>query len=188
MGLLGLLEAVRVRKKAIQVKFFGLNGAGKTTIARRLQRIDTKTVEPSHGFEIAAIDLREYHYDIWDIAGGPEDRAFWPNYVTPMDTLVWVVDSSDRSRLEESRAAFFELMRTVDEKNLRAAVVIGCNPHDPRNALSVEEISELFKLESTRKWTCDVFNVRHTKTMLACLDWIRDDFKWRFNIEEEGAT
>jgi ADP-ribosylation factor-like protein 3 len=182
MGLLGLLEGVRVRKRNVQAKFFGLDGAGKTSILRLLTETELSTVQKTHGFEITSLEVSTFHFDLWDIAGSPEDRPFWQNYLAPADSIVWVVDSSDRRRLQESNTAFHDLIGNLNEKNPRAAVIVALNPHDPKDQMTVEEVTEAFNLAaiSPRIWFCTVCNVRHRRNAVHLLRWIRDDFRAKY--------
>ena len=38
--------------------------------------------------------------NVWDVGGQKSIRTFWKNYFEQTEGLVWVVDCSDRSRLE----------------------------------------------------------------------------------------
>jgi small GTP-binding protein len=184
MGLKGLIEGVRLRKKIIYVKIYGLAGSGKSSIVRSLLMGDLATVRQTHGFEVTSVPITEYNFELWDIAGSEEDRQFWTNYLVPADAIIWVVDSSDPGSLGQSKEAFDELLVNMDEKNPRASILVAMNPHDLSNQMTVEEVSAAFDLRriESRACACAVCNVRHRKTILRVLRWIRDDF-----LEKRGV-
>ena len=44
-----------------------------------------------------------YQLNVWDVGGQRTLRPYWRNYFEQTDGLVWVVDSTDRRRLADSR-------------------------------------------------------------------------------------
>ena len=42
-----------------------------------------------------------YRLNIWDVGGQKSLRSYWRNYFECTDGLIWVVDSADRSRLDD---------------------------------------------------------------------------------------
>lgn len=47
---------------------------------------------------------------IGDVGGQRTLRPYWRNYFEQNDSIVWVVDSSDRLRMEDCRAELFDLL------------------------------------------------------------------------------
>ena len=45
-------------------------------------------------------DDQPYQVNVWDVGGQKSIRTFWKNYFEQTEGLVWVVDCSDRSRLQ----------------------------------------------------------------------------------------
>jgi ADP-ribosylation factor-like protein 2 len=54
-----------------------------------------------------------YRLNIWDVGGQKSIRPFWMNYFENTDGIVWVVDSSDGTRLETCK---IELKRLLEEE------------------------------------------------------------------------
>lgn len=44
-----------------------------------------------------------FRLNIWDVGGQKSIRSFWRNYFESTDALVWVVDSADSMRIDDSR-------------------------------------------------------------------------------------
>ena len=48
--------------------------------------------------------------NIWDVGGQRSLRSYWRNYFECTDGVVWVVDSADRTRMEDCRAELHSLL------------------------------------------------------------------------------
>lgn len=74
-------------------------------------------------------------------------RSLWPNYYKEgsVDAIIWVIDSADKDRFDESRKEL--------EAQLRHPVLAGktlcilCNKQDEQGAMSPDEILKKCKLE-----------------------------------------
>merc|ERR1739848_471735 len=80
----------------------GLDNAGKTTILKKMSDEDISNIMPTQGFNIKSMVHEGFKLNVWDIGGQKTIRAYWSNYFEQADALVYVVDSSDQRRLEES--------------------------------------------------------------------------------------
>lgn len=89
----------------------GLDNAGKTTIVKRIMGEDVNTVSPTLGFIIKTIDYEGYKLNIWDVGGQKTLRSYWRNYFEKTDALIWVVDATDRLRIEDCRAELHGLLQ-----------------------------------------------------------------------------
>lgn len=89
---------------------------------------------------------------MWDIGGAQKIRPYWKNYFENTDALIYVIDCSDRKRLEETGNEFAELL--ADEKLNDVPVMIFANKQDLEDKLKISEIAEaigLVKLKD-RTW------------------------------------
>lgn len=89
----------------------GLDNAGKTTIVKRIMGEDVTTVSPTLGFIIKTIDYEGYKLNIWDVGGQKTLRSYWRNYFEKTDALIWVVDATDRLRIEDCRTELHGLLQ-----------------------------------------------------------------------------
>merc|ERR1712087_868160 len=92
----------------------GLDNAGKTTILKKLSDEDISHIMPTQGFNIKSIVQDQFKLNVWDIGGQKTIRPYWSNYFESSDCLVYVIDSSDKRRLEESGNELKDLLK--DEK------------------------------------------------------------------------
>lgn len=89
---------------------------------------------------------------IWDVGAQPKIRPLWRHYTNDTDVLIWVVDSLDKERFEESRTELHNFLR---EDGLNDAVLLVlANKQDLPGVATLAEITEALALHSfkDRKW------------------------------------
>ncbi|CDR95526.1 ADP-ribosylation factor-like protein 2, putative [Babesia bigemina] len=153
MGLLKVIRKGKALEHEIRVLMLGLDNAGKTTILKRLNGEDTSRIEPTLGFNIKTLEHDGYQVNIWDVGGQKTIRSFWRNYFENTDALVWVVDSADAMRLEDSRSEIEELLS--QDQMAQCTVLVFANKQDVTGALNVHEIQEqlgLDRIANERSW------------------------------------
>uniref|UniRef100_A0A1I8BAV9 ADP-ribosylation factor-like protein 3 n=1 Tax=Meloidogyne hapla TaxID=6305 RepID=A0A1I8BAV9_MELHA len=80
----------------------GLDNAGKTTILKKLASEDVTHITPTQGFNIKSVMADDVRLNVWDIGGQRKIRPYWKNYFDNTDVLIYVIDSSDRKRFDET--------------------------------------------------------------------------------------
>merc|ERR1711988_1816539 len=88
-----------------------------TTILKKLSDEDIKHIAPTQGFNIKSLMQDEFKLNVWDIGGQKSIRPYWRNYFDQTDALVYVIDSADRRRMEETGV---ELGQLLEEEKLAA--------------------------------------------------------------------
>ncbi|KAH3745199.1 ADP-ribosylation factor 1 [Pelomyxa schiedti] len=140
------------RGKPIRTLMVGLDAAGRTTILYKLKLGEVVTVIPTIGFNVEEVDIAGHNFCIWDVGGEDKIRALWKHYYMGTEAYVFVLDASDRERIEE---ASFEMHRLISEvETLEAPLLVFANKQDLPNALTVEEVTETLNLPAitNRKW------------------------------------
>merc|ERR1711998_749427 len=115
MGLLSLLRKLKKSETEVRILMLGLDNSGKTTILKRLSDEDITHVTPTQGFNIKSLMHEGFKLNVWDIGGQKTIRPYWKNYFENTDALIYVIDSADRRRLEESGD---ELTQLLDEDKM----------------------------------------------------------------------
>lgn len=182
MGLLSILKKVKAKEKEVRLLVLGLDNAGKTTILRKFSGESIDTVEPTLGFNIKTLLHRGYSLNIWDVGGQRTIRAYWRNYYEQTDGLIWVVDSSDRDRLEDCRLELLNLLS--QEKLAGASVVIFANKQDLDGSLTTEEIKGVLGLENEdkfekRHWSIFGCSAVTGAGLVKGVDWMVEDISNR---------
>ena len=85
---------------------------------------------------------------MWDVGGQKTIRPYWRNYFESTDGIIYVIDSADRRRMEETG---IELQQIIDEEKLSGVpLLIYANKQDLLNSLSASEITAGLNLHSIR--------------------------------------
>ena len=100
MGLLSIIRKSKKKEREMRILILGLDNAGKTTIVKKFNGEDISTISPTLGFSIKTLYFKNFKLCIWDIGGQISIRTYWRNFYEETDGLIWVVDSSDVSRLD----------------------------------------------------------------------------------------
>ncbi|XP_043330095.1 ADP-ribosylation factor-like protein 14 [Cervus canadensis] len=151
---MGLLNSKKPKAKQARILLLGLESAGKSTLLYKL-KLDTDIVTmPTVGFNVEMLELAKgVSLTVWDVGGQEKMRTMWDLYCENTDGLVYVVDSTDTQRLEDSRQAFEHILKNEHIKNV--PVVLLANKQDVPGALSAKDITRMFKVKqlcSDRNW------------------------------------
>eukprot|EP00349_Pseudokeronopsis_sp_Brazil_P006680 CAMPEP_0202955894 /NCGR_PEP_ID=MMETSP1396-20130829/420_1 /ASSEMBLY_ACC=CAM_ASM_000872 /TAXON_ID= /ORGANISM="Pseudokeronopsis sp., Strain Brazil" /LENGTH=130 /DNA_ID=CAMNT_0049672647 /DNA_START=9 /DNA_END=398 /DNA_ORIENTATION=+ len=114
-----LLSALFSGKKEaeheVKLCVLGLDNAGKTTILKSLSNEEIQYVMPTQGFNIKSLSQGNFKFNVWDLGGQKAIRQHWKNYFDQLDCIIYVIDSSDRMRMEECGE---ELQKLLEEDKL----------------------------------------------------------------------
>merc|ERR1719476_706264 len=102
-----------VGKEEMRILMVGLDAAGKTTILYRLKLGEVMTTIPTVGFNVEQVEYKNISFTVWDIGGQDKIRKLWRHYYRGTHGAIFVVDSSDRDRIEDARD---ELAKMLDEE------------------------------------------------------------------------
>ncbi|NXV28931.1 AR13B protein, partial [Rissa tridactyla] len=114
-------------------------------------------VAPTVGF--SKIDLKQGRFEvtIFDLGGGKRIRNIWRNYYAESYGVIFVVDSSDVARMEETKQAMIEVLNSP--KISGKPVLVLANKQDREGALSEADVIEslsLEKLVNEHKCLCQI--------------------------------
>jgi len=157
-----------------RILMLGLDNAGKTTILYTLSLGETvtKTV-PTIGFNVQTVTHKEISMSVWDVGGQSKIRGLWHHYLKGTHAVIYVVDSTDTERLQESSIEFHNLLK--EPEVAKAAVLVMANKRDAPGCLSLEEIKEGLAWDTVQQ-TCELVETIATKNegLSGALDWMTD--------------
>jgi len=181
MGLLKILRKIKLKEKQIRLLVLGLDNSGKTSIVKSILGQDVNETSPTLGFTINTLKHGDYSINLWDIGGQTTIRSYWRNYFEQTDGVVWVVDSSDKLRLNDCKDELHNLLK--QDKLAGSTLLVLCNKQDIEGALTPDQIREVLELDSitTRHWMimpCSALNNKE-KGVEKGFKWILDDVNSR---------
>lgn len=136
------------RKKQFSILILGLDNAGKTTFLETLKKeysLHSKPLEkitPTVGQNVATIPVQDCVLKFWDVGGQETLRSLWAEYYSQAHGIIFVVDSTDRDRLDECK----ETLRSIvmDEDVEGVPVLMLANKQDREDRMEVQDIKEIF--------------------------------------------
>eukprot|EP00826_Nyctotherus_ovalis_P044366 TRINITY_DN4786_c0_g7_i1.p1 TRINITY_DN4786_c0_g7~~TRINITY_DN4786_c0_g7_i1.p1 ORF type:complete len:172 (-),score=50.41 TRINITY_DN4786_c0_g7_i1:125-640(-) len=138
--------------KPARILMVGLDAAGKTTITQRLRFGEPATTVPTMGFNVDEVEYGSVRFTVWDVGGQGLLRKFWPHYYDNNDAIIFVVDSSDRERLDLAREELWKLVE--DEKLGKCLLLVYANKQDLPRALDRNKVADGLGIEKIKgkKW------------------------------------
>ncbi|QLQ81881.1 hypothetical protein HG537_0G01350 [Torulaspora globosa] len=137
------------RKEQYSILILGLDNAGKTTFLETLKKSyslhskELSKITPTVGQNVAQVPMdKNCILKFWDVGGQQNLRAMWPEYYPQCHGIIFVVDSTDRSRIGECNDALATVM--MDEDIEGVPVLMLANKQDRPDAMEVQDIKQIF--------------------------------------------
>eukprot|EP01084_Bolivina_argentea_P076726 139085_1 len=167
----------------LRVLIVGLDASGKTTITYKLKLGEVVTTIPTIGFNVETIFYQDLSMTIWDVGGQDKIAPLWRYYYQSTNVVIFVVDSNDRERIDDSSGFSFNaqhaLNNLLEEPELKdCTYLIWANKQDLPNCMSVDEIAKRLNILKHKKKFGNKINI------IGCcaisgdglyegLDWVR---------------
>lgn len=150
----------------------GLDAAGKTTILFKLRLGEVVNTIPTVGFNVETVEYKNIRFNVWDLGGQDKIRPLWRHYYDGVQGIIFVVDASDRDRIELAK---LELHKMINDDLLRDAVLlVYANKQDLPNAMSAAELTDKMDLHSMRhrQWYVQSCCAPSGAGLYEGLDWL----------------
>merc|ERR1711886_20153 len=115
-------------KEERRILMVGLDAAGKTTILYKLKLGEIVTTIPTIGFNVETVEYKNITFTVWDVGGQDKIRKLWRYYYQGTEGLIFVIDSSDRDRIEDAREELSKML--ADEEMKDASLLVFANKQD----------------------------------------------------------
>ncbi|KAH7148014.1 ADP-ribosylation factor family-domain-containing protein [Fusarium sp. MPI-SDFR-AT-0072] len=170
----------------IAIGVIGLRSAGKTTIVHKLsgnQEPAMPSVESESPFhetvEITPVFQGNQQFKLFDYAGNPHWRPCWRSFMSRLQGVVFVIDSTDREALQEARVELVGLLK--EEMLERQPFLVLANKQDDPKAMSVAKLTEYLDiqqyLEEASKCRVQPTSALTGEGLAAGLEWVRNALK-----------
>ncbi|CEO97031.1 ADP-ribosylation factor-like protein 3 [Plasmodiophora brassicae] len=177
MGLLSLLRKLKKTNKEVRILLLGLDNAGKTSCLKRLGDEEITHIMPTQGFNIKSLSQDGFKLNVWDIGGQKTIRPYWKNYYASTDALIYVIDSADRRRIEETGV---ELNTLLEQEELAGIpLLVLANKQDLMNAMPAFEIADALMLHSLRdrQWQIQGCSAKTGDGLQAGVSWVLSNIR-----------
>ncbi|KAI8320417.1 P-loop containing nucleoside triphosphate hydrolase protein [Martensiomyces pterosporus] len=130
------------------VLVLGLDSAGKTTLLERIKNMYTGVqgmapdkIQPTVGVNIGKVHIKRTMVKFMDLGGQPDLQGIWESYFGDCHAVIYVIDSSNLDRMEESKDT---LLRLVENPELESVpVLVLANKQDLPDIKSLAQIKEI---------------------------------------------
>lgn len=163
------------------ILILGLDNAGKSTLLEQIKRIygnnysglAFEKIKTTIGLNIGKIIMNHVKLIFWDLGGQQELRTLWDKYYEECHGVIYVIDSSDERRLEESQVTFETVMH--DSHMEGTPLLILANKQDLQGSLDVETVKNAFDGNSSSIGQRDYY-IQPTSALTG--DGISDGISW----------
>lgn len=148
MGIFGMGNCTKSKlaKNPVAISIIGLDDAGKTTAVKVLKGDgDIKEMSPTVGFEPHEFQYNGIDLVLNDLGGGVRVRDLWKHYLAESYGFIFVIDSSNRSRVYETSKVFSNFVE--NEKVGNKPVLIIANKQEMPNSMDESEIVQYLNVE-----------------------------------------
>lgn len=163
-------------KTEARILMLGLDAAGKTTIVYKLKLGEVLNSVPTIGFNVETVEFKNIKFNVWDVGGQDKIRVLWRHYYPGTDGLIFVVDSSDRNRIDLAKK---ELHKMLEEEDLRDAVVLVLANKQDMGVMPVSEVIDKMELSDLkgREWFCQGTSAMNGAGLYEGLNWLSKKIK-----------
>lgn len=101
---------------------------------------------PTIGFNVETIYHGSVGFTVWDVCSADKLRPLYVHYTKDARGVIFVVDSSDRERIDEAKQVLHESLVAITNNDV--ALLIFANKQDKPDAMTTEELTEKLNLKS----------------------------------------
>ncbi|XP_037293846.1 uncharacterized protein LOC115452688 [Manduca sexta] len=147
-----VLRRSKIRRHIVLI-LIGLDNAGKTKTVNNLAGDKDDKVLPTVGFKAVNLVHKDTPVTIYDLGGGPHFRQIWSQYYSEVHGVIFVIDSSDFTRLDECRTVLEEVLS--HDKISGKPVLVLANKQDKTGALDDIDVVDKLNIEPlVNKYRC----------------------------------
>jgi ADP-ribosylation factor protein 6 len=85
---------------------------------------------------VETVTYKNTKFNVWDVGGQDKIRPLWRHYFSGTQGLIFVIDSSDRERIDEAKV---ELSRIIQDREMKdALLLVFANKQDVQNGMFVD--------------------------------------------------
>ncbi|XP_018335827.1 ADP-ribosylation factor-related protein 1 [Agrilus planipennis] len=132
------------------ILILGLDNAGKTTyleaaktkFTKNYKRMNPGKITTTVGLNIGKISVAGISLNFWDLGGQSELQSLWDKYYAESHAIIYIIDSSDRDRIEESKETFDKMIASESLQGVPLLVL--ANKQDIEDCMGVREVKPIF--------------------------------------------
>lgn len=168
-------------RNEVDILLVGLDNSGKTSILNYLRPKDIQPsgTVPTVGFNVEQFRASGLSFTAFDMSGQNRYRALWSNYYQTTNGIIFVIDSSDRTRLVVAYDELQQLLAHPDIRRRSVPILFFANKMDLRDALSDIAISSELRLNeiNNKSWHICSSNALTGEGITEGIQWLSSEMK-----------
>merc|ERR1712113_8612 len=92
--------------------------SAKTRLTPNYKGANLSKITTTVGMNLGKIDVGGVRLNFWDLGGQEELQALWDKYYAECHAIIYVVDSSDRERIEQSKETFNSMIKNENVRGV----------------------------------------------------------------------
>lgn len=154
----------------------GLDASGKTTVLYKMKLNEYVASVPTIGFNVETVEYKNLKMTIWDVGGQTTLRSLWRHYYDNADALIYLVDSTDKERIETCKESLYGVIN--DSDMMGVPVLVLANKQDAAQ-MTVSEIMSKLELDTLkgREWKIQGCCAVTGDGLFEGLDWLNATLK-----------
>jgi len=182
MGLLdSFIEWLGLRRRDVNVLVIGLDNSGKSSLLNYLRPKDAQRndIAPTVGFNTEHFQCKGLSFTAFDMSGQSRYRSLWSNYYRTTNGIIFVIDSSDKTRILIAREELQQLLIHPDIISRNIPILFFANKMDIRDALSDVGVSYALGLDSitNKSWHICSSNALSGDGVADGIEWLSSAIK-----------
>ncbi|CAF1509867.1 unnamed protein product [Rotaria sp. Silwood1] len=182
MGILdSLIEWLGFGRREVNVLVVGLDNSGKSSLLNYLRPREAQTNDttPTVGFNVEHFSYNGLSFSAFDMSGQSRYRTLWGNYYRTTTGIIFVIDSSDKTRILVAREELQQLLSHPDVLKRNIPILFFANKMDIRDALSDVGVSSALTLENitNKSWYICSSNALTGEGIVTGIEWLSSAIK-----------
>ena len=147
-----LLKLFKKKTKAINLTICGLDSAGKTTFVNYLIHGEFRDTAPTMGINRKSLSFPKLDMHLFDLGGQEDFRPLWSDINEKSNALIYVVDSTDYIRFEQTKEIFHQILDAQIDSEIPVLILLH----------KVDLPDRMERIEFTRNFGLTEMNMSHT--------------------------
>lgn len=176
---------------SVQIAMLGLDKAGKTTLLYRMKFGQYTEASPTIGYNCEIVKgntakTKGISFKIWDLCGEDNIRPLWITHLRSCEGVIFVVDSTDKERLEEAKIELIRLVRNKDNPGLPLLII--ANKQDLPGSLNLGDVEKclgLHELHPGQTWSSQAACAVTGEGLEECMDTMYELIEKRKRLKKK---
>ena len=170
-----LLKLFKKKSKAVNLTICGLDSAGKTTFVNYLIHGEFRDTTPTMGINRKALSFPKLDIQLFDLGGQDDFRPLWSDINEKSNALIYVVDSTDHMRFEQTKEIFHQILKAQIDNDIPVLVLLHkVDLPDRMERIQFTRDFGLTDMSMTHTWAVFETSAKNGQGIVESMSWFMD--------------